>query len=104
MPVLYFLKEPPLTLAVLGTITDDLTKEIAKKLPVIKVQAPDGRNMLIVIEKESNIAYIKEINEEQLAKMKERAKEGQEEKRISPPPAGFRVPPSGKHRGGKLKH
>ena len=101
MPILYFLKEPPMTLGALGELTPQLIKRIAKRNPVISTQAPDGKKMLIFIDKESNVAYIKEITKEQLEKMREKQKEQQEEKRIAPPPPGFRIPG---RKGGQQKH
>lgn len=71
MPVLYYLKDPPVTLAATGDLSERAIKELCKTLKLVKCQATDGRIILIVVTPESNISYIKDISDEQLAKMKE---------------------------------
>lgn len=95
MPILYYLKEPPLTLAGQGHLDERRIKEISKTMPCISTKAADGRTMLIVIHRESNVSYIKEISDEQYQKMRDKKDEDMKGKRITPAMA---VP--GRNRGG----
>ena len=84
MPVLYYLKDPPVTLAAKGELSEKAIKALCKTLKLVKCQATDGRTMLIVVTPESNISYIKDITDEQLEKMKEVKEEMAKGKRIQP--------------------
>lgn len=94
MPVLYYLKDPPVTLAATGELTERAIHQISKSLKLVVCQATDGRTMLIIVTPESNISYIKDISDEQLAKMKEVKESMTKEKRIQP---ASRIPGRGGH-------
>lgn len=97
MPILYFLKDPPLTLAAMGKLDEATIKKLLKSTPMVRGQAGDGRPLLICISQDVNIAYIKEITDENLEKMKEEAKKAAEGSRIQAP--GFTFPGGGKKGG-----
>ncbi len=99
MPILYFLKDPPLTLASEGTLDESTIKELLKTTPMIRGKAGDGGPLLITINQDVNIAYIKEITDENLEKMREEAKDMVKGSRIQAAPGmGF---PGKRGRGGK---
>ena len=97
MPILYFLKNPPLTLAATGKLDEATVKQRLKSTPMIRAQAGDGGPLLITIRDDVNIAYIKEITEENLDKMREEAKDMVEGSRIQAPGHVF----PGKRRKGR---
>lgn len=100
MPILYFLKDPPLTLASEGQLDEGTIKKLLKSTPMIRGKAGDGGPLLITINQDVNIAYIKEITQENLDKMRDEAKELAEGKRIHPAAPGVAFP--GKRgRGGR---
>ena len=99
MPILYFLKDPPLTLASSGKLDEATIKKLLKTTPMIRDQAGDGGPLLITINQDSNIAYIKEITDENLEAMREEAKELAKGDRIQRPAPGFQFP--GKRGKGK---
>ena len=99
MPILYFLKDPPLTLAATGKLDEATVKQLLKSTPMIRAQAGDGGPLLITINQDVNIAYIKEITEENLEKMREEAKDMVKGSRIQPT-AGLTFPGK-KGRGGR---
>jgi len=98
MPILYFLKDPPLTLAATGKLDEATVKQLLKSTPMIRAQAGDGGPLLITIKNDVNIAYIKEITEENLKAMREEAKDMAKRPRIQPP--GFQFPP----KKGRTRH
>ncbi|GAH02817.1 unnamed protein product [marine sediment metagenome] len=89
MPVMFFLKNPPISLATLGKLDGNTVKKLLKSTPMIQTQAPDGLPMLICVNQNINISYIKEITEESLEKMREEQKEQAKESRIQKPKMGF---------------
>jgi len=90
MPILYFLKNPPLTLAATGKLDEATIKKLLKSTPMIRGIAGDGGPLLISVLQDVNIAYIKEISDENLKAMREEAKEMAQGNRISTP--GFQFP------------
>ncbi len=98
MPILYFLKDPPLALASNGKLDEATIKKLLKSTPMIRGQAGDGGPLLITIRNDVNIAYIKEITEENLKGMREEAKDMAKGKRLEAP--GFTFP-AGNKRGGR---
>jgi len=86
MPILYFLKDPPLTLASTGKLDEATIKKLLKSTPMIRGQAGDGGPLLITINQDVNIAYIKEITEENLKAMREEAKDMAKGSRIQTAP------------------
>lgn len=92
MPILYFLKNPPLTLASRGTLDKATVKKLLKSTPMIEAQAPDGGPLLVSIRDDVNIAYIKEITDENLKNMREEAKKMGQDNRITKPAPGFTFP------------
>jgi len=92
MPILYFLKNPPLTLASRGSLDKATIKKLLKSTPMISAQAPDGGPLLIAVRQDVNIAYIKEITDDSLKKMREEVKEMQKGGRIETPSPGFMFP------------
>ena len=96
MPVMYFLKNPPVSLATLGDLDKKTIKSLLKSTPMVQTQAPDGRTMLICVRQDVNISYIKEISEAQLEKMKEEKEEQGKGSRIQKPTMTF--PGKGKGR------
>ena len=99
MPILYFLKDPPLTLASEGTLDEKTIKKLLKSTPMIRGKAGDGGPLLITINQDVNIAYIKEITQENLEKMREEAKDMVKGSRIQTTP-GMAFPGK-KGRGGR---
>jgi len=89
MPVMYFLKNPPISLATLGDLDKKAIKHLLKSTPMVQTQAPDGRIMLICVRQDVNISYIKEISEKQLEEMKEDKEEQGKGSRIQKPKMGF---------------
>ena len=90
MPILYFLKNPPLTLASRGSLDEKTIKKLLKSTPMIDAQAPDGQKLLIAVRDDVNIAYVKEITDDNLKKMREEVKDMQKGSRIEKP--GFAFP------------
>ena len=89
MPVMFFLKEPPISLATPGDLDEKAIKELLKATPMIRTQALDGLPMLIAVKKDSNISYLKQITKEQLEKMREEMKDQAKGSRIQKPKMGF---------------
>jgi len=69
MPILVTLKTPPITLGLQGDLDEDFKRHIRKELRIIEGQATDGKPIWIVINEDSNIAYIKEITDDQYREM-----------------------------------
>ena len=86
---MYFLKNPPVSLATLGDLDKKTIKSLLKSTPMVQAQAPDGRTLLICVKQDVNISYIKEISEEQLEKMKEEKEEQGKGSRIQKPAMVF---------------
>lgn len=73
MPILICLKEPTINLIVEGEIKDESEKEWDKifREGVLLVKKTNGRNLLVPIWRESNIAFMQEVTEEDIEKRKE---------------------------------
>jgi hypothetical protein len=98
MPIIVVLKNPPITLAVKGKI-DQAYLQKCRVFDAVVEEAIDGMPMIIPIKLDSNIAYIKEISEEEYKEL-----EAEKEKRktqqggqivrpdvtMGPPGRGFR--------------
>ena len=106
MPILIVLKNPRMNLVAQGEIKDDSTKEWDEIFhnQVLMVKNKSGRNTLIPLLQECNIAVMEEITEEEIKEMEEELKkrkkkmesQGGKGGSIVTPPFAF---PSGK--GGK---
>lgn len=77
MPIMFFLKNPPLSLSTLGDLDEKMIKQLLKSTLMIRTQGPDGLPLLISVQQDVNIAYIKEISSENLEKLREEQKEMQ---------------------------
>ncbi len=75
MKFMVYLKEPQVALLLDGEIDDHQAKELGQKCgPLIKGSV-DGQPIYIMVEKSSNVAYIKQVTDEEVAAMRERQKE-----------------------------
>ena len=99
MPLLIFLKEPPMSLIVEGEIKDKDEEYWDKVFDngVLIVKNQDGQNMVIPLWKESNITFIQEVTKEQIEEQEKKAAEAGQESRIASPGFAF---PGRKPRGG----
>jgi len=92
MPIIIVLKTPAVTLAANGKIDKRYIRKVSHKLgSFIVEQAVDNMTMLISTRQDSNIAYIKEITEEQYQEMKEKRQQI-DSSRIVRPPANLSFP------------
>ncbi len=97
MPILIYLKEPPLTLIVNGEIKDGSADEWDKIFgsQVLMVKNESGRNVLVPLTRESNIAFMQEVTEEEVARHREEVQKRREGPAISKPHFVF---PQGRRR------
>lgn len=91
MPILICLKEPTINLIVEGEIKDESEKEWDKifREGVLLVKKKNGRNLLVPIWRESNIAFMQEVTEEDIEKGKEEFEKRQKESVIERPSYSF---------------
>jgi len=91
MPILICLKEPTINLIVDGEIKDESEKEWDKifREGVLLVKKTNGRNLLVPIWRESNIAFMQEVTEEDIEKGKEEFEKRQKGSVIERPPYLF---------------
>lgn len=112
MPIFIALKEPRINLIVAGEIKDDkaTTREYDElfKDGVLMMTDREGQNIVVPLWKESNIAFMREISEEEIKENEELQKKMQEEAEkkgggggqlISRPGYTF---PQGRGRGNRL--
>jgi len=97
MPLLICLKEPRINLIVAGEIKEDSEKEWDAIFSngVLMLKSMEGTALLVPLWKESNIAFIQEVAEEELEKQREEFEKQKEGSRISKPEFLF---PGGKQR------
>lgn len=83
MPIFIALKDPRINLIVAGEIKDDkaTTKEYDElfKDGVLMMTDRDGQNIVVPLWKESNVAFMREITEEEIKENEEIQKKMQEE-------------------------
>jgi len=79
MPIIICLKEPPINLVLEGDIKDSAEKEYDELFPNMMVKDQDGRNMVIPLSRELNIAFIKEVTQEEIDEQKELAEKRRKE-------------------------
>lgn len=91
MPILICLKEPTINLIVEGEIKDESEKEWDKifREGVLLVKKKNGRNLLVPIWRESNIAFMQEVTEEDIEKGKEEFEKRQKGSVIERPSYSF---------------
>jgi len=75
MPIIVCLKEPGINLVCAGEIKDETSKQYDELFPNLMVKDQEGRNIVIPLSVESNIAFIKEVTQEELDKRKKEAEE-----------------------------
>ena len=87
MPILVCLKEPPINLIVEGEIKDESENEWDRifREGVLLVKKKNGRNLLVPIWRESNIAFMQEVTEEDIEKGKEEFEKRQHGSKIEKP-------------------
>jgi len=79
MPILIRLKDPSITLVLAGDIKDESSKEYDTMFPNLMVKNQDGQNMVIPLAIDCNIAYIKEVTQEEIDKQKKEAERRRKE-------------------------
>lgn len=75
MPIIVCLKEPGINLVCDGDIKDETAKEYDALFPNLMVKDQDGHNIVIPLSVDCNIAFIKEVTQEDLDKRKAEAEE-----------------------------
>ena len=97
MPLLICLKEPRINLIVAGEIKEDSEKEWDAIFSngVLMLKNTEGTAVLVPLWKESNIAFIQEVTEEELEKQRGEFEKQKDGSRISKPEFLF---PGGKQR------
>ena len=73
MPIIVCLKEPGINLVCAGDIKDETSKEYDELFRNLMVKDQDGHNIVIPLSVECNIAFIKEVTQEELDKRKAEA-------------------------------
>jgi len=79
MPIIICLKEPGVNLVLEGDIKDSASKEYDELFPNLMVKDQDGHNVVIPLSRELNIAFIKEVTQEEIDEQKEKAEKRREE-------------------------
>ena len=74
MPIIICLKEPQINLICAGDIKDGADKEYDTLFPNLMVKDQEGHNMIIPLSQDSNIAFMKDVSQEEIDKQKEEAK------------------------------
>lgn len=87
MPILICLKEPPINLIVEGEIKDESEKKWDQifREGVLLVKSMGGKNVLVPLWKESNVAFMQEVTEEEIEKQKEEFEKHRQGTRIERP-------------------
>ena len=75
MPIIVCLKEPGINLVCDGDIKDETAKEYDELFPNLMVKDQEGHNIVIPLSVDCNIAFIKEVTQEDLDKRKKEAEE-----------------------------
>jgi len=75
MPIIVCLKEPGINLVCAGEIKDESSQQYDALFPNLMVKDQEGHNIVIPLSVESNIAFIKEITQEEIDKRKKEAEE-----------------------------
>lgn len=74
MPIIICLKEPQVNLICDGDIKDDASKQYDEMFPNIMVKDQEGHNMILPLSVECNIAFMKEVTQDEIDKQKAEAK------------------------------
>ena len=78
MPIIICLKEPQINLICAGDIKDEADKHYDELFPNLMVKDQEGHNMIIPLSQDCNIAFIKEVTDEEIEKQKAEAKKRRE--------------------------
>lgn len=95
MPILIWMKEPPIKLIIEGEIKDDSEKrwdEIFNN-QMLMAKNKDGRNVIVPLLRECNIAFLQEVTQEEVDEQRKKAEEQRQGPAITRPQFVF---PSGR--------
>jgi len=75
MPIIVCLKEPGINLVCAGEIKDESSQQYDALFPNLMVKDQEGHNIVIPLSRDSNIAFIKEVTQEEMDKRQKEAEE-----------------------------
>ncbi len=81
MPIIICLKEPQINLICAGDIKDDASTQYDELFPNLMVKDQEGHNMIIPLSQDCNIAFMKDVTQEEIDKQKEEVKKRREQNR-----------------------
>ncbi len=79
MPIVMCLKEPNINLILDGEIKDDASAEYDKLFPNLMVKDQDGNNLVVALSVDCNIAFIKEVSQEEIDEQKKKMEDRQQQ-------------------------